>query len=294
MQKAYVCFDLGGTSIKTGVITKEGEMLAKSSIPTGNDFEECMEHMITYLEEQKTVYDVSGVAISAPGAVDSETGIIGGHSALEFVHGPNWKEEWKKRTGYDIAIENDANCAALSELHFGEAKDTQNFAYIVIGTGIGGAVVTDRVLRKGTNLHGGEFGYMYLPVAGESELKTWSWVGSSVATVRQYNEKHPEAPKTGEEIFELADAGDADAIEAVKAFYRYNAMGIYNVQFVTDPELILIGGGISRRADFMEQLNEAIAYIFSQSEARPRPTVKVGKFLDDANLYGALANLLYV
>ena len=293
MQKAYMVYDMGGTSIKTAVMSKDGTILQNGKIDTGTDFESCFALMEQELAVAKQTYDVLGVAISAPGAVDTATGIIGGASALPFIHGPNWKEEWQERTGYEIAIENDASCAALSELYFGNAQQTEDFAYVVIGTGIGGAVVVDNEIVTGANIHGGEFGYIFLPHKLDASYRSWSALGSSVATSRIYNKLYPETPKTTIEIFEAAEAGDVACQEAVDNFYLYNALGIWSIQFTVDSSLILIGGGISRRADFMVRLQEKLDYLQEQSEAKPRPKVQVGRFLDDANLYGALANLLH-
>ena len=73
------------------------------------------------VNDKKEEYDLKGIAISAPGAVDSKTGIIGGVSAIPYIHGPNFKEILKEKTGLDVAIENDANCAALGECWLGAA-----------------------------------------------------------------------------------------------------------------------------------------------------------------------------
>ena len=100
------------------------------------------------------------MALSLPGAVDSETGIIGGSSALDYIHGPNIKEELEKRLQVRVEMENDANCAALAEVWKGAASDVNDCCFIVSGTGIGGAVVKNKRIHKGQHLHGGEFGYM--------------------------------------------------------------------------------------------------------------------------------------
>src|SRR5699024_1216495 len=103
----------------------------------------------------------TGIAISAPGAV-TDGGMINGGSAIPYIHGPNIKAMIETRTGLTVHIENDANCVALAEIWKGAAKTKKDVAVVVIGTGIGGALVKDGVIHKGGNLHGGEFGYMIL------------------------------------------------------------------------------------------------------------------------------------
>lgn len=293
MKKAYACFDIGGSSIKVAVITKAGEKLESGKIATGKSFTECIDLMVDTLDDVKKRFLIEGVAISAPGAVDSESGLIGGQSALDFIHGPNWKDVWREKTGFEIGIENDANCAALAELYYGEGKQYNDLAYVVLGTGVGGAVVKDKKVHKGVHLHSGEFGYMILdvnPLTGE--YRTWSHAASTIAMVREANKKLGRTDLDGQSVFALAEQGDVMAQEVIDTFYFYNAMGIYNIQFTFDPEIILLGGGISQREDFEENIQHALAKIMKNSEAKVYPLVKVGKFKDDANLYGALANLL--
>ncbi len=293
MKKAYACFDIGGSSIKVAVITKAGEKLESGKIATGKSFTECIDLMVDKLNDVNQRFSIEGVAISAPGAVDSESGLIGGKSALDFIHGPNWKDVWREKTGFEIGIENDANCAALAELYYGEGKQYNDLAYVVLGTGVGGAVVKDKKIHKGVHLHGGEFGYMILdanPHTGEQRV--WSVVSSTISMVRDANEKLGRTDLDGRAVFELAEQGNEIAQEVIDTFYFYNAVGIYNIQFTFDPEIILLGGGISQREDFEENIQKAIAKLMKTSPAKVHPLVKVGKFKDDANLYGALANLL--
>jgi len=283
-------FDIGGSSIKTAIIKEDGTILKKDSFPVPPDFATCIETFVAKYDELKQDYQITGIAISAPGAVDSESGIINGLSAVLYIHGPNWKEILNKRTGLPIAIENDANCAALGEMYFGEGKDVQDLLYVVLGTGVGGAVIKERTLHKGTNLFGGEFGYMVLQP--EPPLATWSEIASTVALSRHVNADFADKEYTTKEIFESYDNGEETFKKYVENFLRYNALGIYNLQYVYDPELILIGGGISQREQLPAELTPYLQQLLNHSGAEVLPTVKLGKFKDDANLLGAVANWL--
>lgn len=295
----YIVFDIGGSSIKHAIITGDGEILSKGSYKSEtHDFDLFIKPMLEVTKIAIEEHQVVGVAVSAPGGVDSETGIIGGASALPCIHGPNFKEIFKNELNINLEIENDANCAGLGEVWLGGAKDNQDVAFIVCGTGVGGAIIKNKKIHKGNNLHGGEFGYMILDtIKTESgyEFETWSELGATGAIQRivskrkgiNFNEID------GKKIFELAEKGDQICIEEIDKFYFYNAKGIYNIQYTYDPEKILIGGAISAREDFIDKLNEKLDLIFSKlTFATVRPVIEKCVYGNDANLLGALFNFL--
>ena len=97
------------------------------------------------------------------------------NTALPYIHGPNIRELLQERTHLPVEIENDANCAGLAEGWIGAAKDVKDYLCIVIGTGIGGAIVLDKKIRHGKNRFAGEFGYMMMEdYLGQKIGKTWS------------------------------------------------------------------------------------------------------------------------
>nr|WP_263325122.1 ROK family protein [Neobacillus sp. Marseille-Q6967] len=291
----FMVFDVGGTNVKYAVINEEGEFLTKGDFPsTGHDFEKFQFDIISVTLKHKEKYNVSGIAFSCPGGVDSETGIIGGASALPCIHGPNFKKIFGEATGLPVEIENDANCAALGEVWKGAAKDNQNVMFTIIGTGIGGAVVKERKIHKGANLHGGEIGYMILNAQndnGELITRTWSHLAATGALVRAVAKVKgvDSSALDGKKIFDAAEAGDADCINAIDKFYLYLAQGIYNIQYVYDPEKIIIGGAISSRPDLIEQIYKKLDQILESVQiAKVRPVIETCQFKNDANLLGAL------
>lgn len=295
----YIAIDIGGSSVKAAIVTEEGNILEKSSFKGDkNNFENFKASMIDTVLRAKETHNIQGVAISAPGGVDSDTGIIGGSSALPCIHGPNFKKLFGEDLGLKAEIENDANCAALGEVWKGAAKDNQDVLFVVCGTGIGGAVVKNKLIHKGENLHGGEFGYSILEkkiVDGKLVFGTWSHLGAMGALVKKVAEVTGEDPDIldGKEIFRRADEGDMVAITAIDEFYQYNAMGIFNIQYTYDPEKILIGGAISSRPDFIERINEKLDLIISTlTIAKVKPILVKCAFENDANLLGALYNYL--
>ena len=295
----YIVFDIGGSSVKHAIINENGEILFKGSYKAERDnFDIFIKGMLDVTKNAIENEGVVGVAVSAPGAVDSETGLIGGSSALPCIHGPNFKEIFKKELNITLEIENDANCAALGEVWVGAAKDNKDVAFIVCGTGIGGAIIKDKKIHKGNSLHGGEFGYIILDTIKTEDgydFRTWSDLGATGGLQRIIARRKGigEYDIDGKTIFELAEKGDKICIEEIDNFYFNNAVGIYDIQYTYDPEKILIGGGISAREDFIDRLNEKLDYLFSKlTHAAVRPVIEKCMYGNDANLLGALFNYL--
>lgn len=286
----YLAFDMGGSSIKYGLLTRDGKILENSSFKTPETLEELYGKII----ELKKVYekeDIKGIALSCPGAVDSEVGVIGGVSAIPYIHGPNIKEELESLSGLKVELENDANCAALAEVWLGEAKDNSDVVFIVIGTGVGGAIVKDKKIHKGKHLHAGEFGIMYF----ESEPGvpgTWGTVSMGQLVLRLSKKLGREV--NGIEIFRFAEEEKNEVVlEELDRWYSNLAKGIFSIQYVYDPEKIVIGGGVSAKPEILVEIRKKIAEIMSHIDvAKICPDIQVCKFSNNANLIGALYNFL--
>lgn len=286
--KKYLCVDVGGSSIKMGLLDESGVIHETKKVavpPTIDDMYQVIEEVFHSYD------DIAGVALSMPGAVDSEKGVIGGSSAIDYIHGPHVKEDLENRLHVRVEMENDANCAALAEVWKGAASDVDDCCFIVSGTGIGGAVVKDRRIHKGKHLHGGEFGYMIAEFDFEThEMHTWSHVGSTVAVLRSIAKEKGVDVSTldGKDIFDHYH-DDPVYEKYVDKYYYVLANGIYNLQYAYDPEKIVIGGGISVRDDLLDELNQRLDVIFKTfTHAKVRPTVLTCQYHNDANLLGAL------
>ena len=298
MDNNYIVFDIGGTGIKWAIANEFGDILEDGKIALPKDinaFFDDLSELVSLHEKD----NLQGIAISAPGAVDCETSIIGGSSAVPYIHGPNIREELKARTGLNVEIENDANCAALGECWLGAGKGYQDLAFVVSGTGIGGALVKNKRIHGGIHQHGGEFGYCILDFdptkEGSERYKSWSYLGSTVAIVRHVAKAKGIDPNSidGIQVFEMAKNGDLDAIEVINRFYDYMAIGIFNIQYHYDPEIIVLGGAISEREDFLPEIEKHMDEIFKHhTDAKIRPKIAVNQFGNKANLLGALYNYL--
>src|SRR5699024_6117893 len=136
----------------------------------------------------------------------------------------------------------------------------------VIGTGIGGALIKNGFIEKGRHLHGGEFGYMILdPNNLGSGMNTFSALASTYSIIKRVAARTgvPSSSLNGEVIFSKAERGDKICQQAISEFYHMLAIGLYNIQYTYDPELILIGGGISVREELLERLTTEIESITS-------------------------------
>ena len=157
-------------------------------------------------------------------------------------------------------VENDVNCAALSEVYFGKAQDIKDMAFFVIGTGVGGAIIRNRQVCPGVHRYGGEFGMMPLSMVCKMEE---------------------------------ANAENALCKQVIKQFYHNLAMGVFNVQHTLDSEMIMFGGVISQRDDSVERLMEEDNIIREKMGMDIiTPNLMCCTYCQDANLLCALANYI--
>ena len=288
---AILSFDIGGSSVKYAVIEKTGKILAKGKKTTPQEKEEFFRLIENVAASYRRAYTIEGTGFSFPGAVDDVSGVIGGSSALPYIHDFPIRQELERRLSLSAALENDANCAALGESWLGVGKEHEDLVFLVIGTGIGGAVVKGKRIHHGKHLHGGEFGYM----VSDASHRILSETGSTrVLAERVADAKGlPREEMDGRKAFALADAGDADALQAVSAMYEALAMAIYNLQYAIDPEIFVLGGAVSERPGFAEEIGKRVDVILKDvGVARIRPVIRPAQFGNDANLLGAVRALL--
>ncbi len=288
---AILAFDVGGSSIKYAAITEQGEILQKDSTPTPGTLEEFYASLIAAREELLTSYPLTGAAFSMPGAVDDVRGVIGGASAIPYIHDFPIGDELSQRLGLSCTMENDANCAALGEAWVGAAMGARDVAFLVIGSGVGGALIKDGRVHHGAHLHGGEFGFM----AVASDGTFLSQVGSTAGMVRALEAAKglAEGSLDGKRAFALADEGDADAKRAIDGMVMHLAVACYNIQYAYDPECIVLGGAVSERAGFVESIGRAAEEIRQRvAIARVPVDIRAASHGNDANLLGAVRHFL--
>lgn len=287
----YAVFDIGGTSVKHALMDEEGKIHSEGSFKTPKtSLPELLSTMAEVANTYGKLQEIEGIPVSAPGAVNIRTGIIEGASALPYLHGPDVREILEGMTGKTCRFDNDANCAALAEGFNGACRDTDNYIAIVIGTGIGGAVVIDRKLVRGKHLHGGEFGFMIMEDIYRDPIgTTYSHNASTYAIVLEAARIRNVDPDTldGEKVFALSEEGDADMAALIRRFYKRLAVGIYNLQYAIDPDRFVISGAVTRREDFFDRLNSVLGGM-KNDLSKIHVQVEPCFHKNNANLVGAL------
>lgn len=291
----YLALDFGGSSVKCAVMTETAEIIEHFSVPSkASSYQKWLTTFAPHFDRCNSIYAIQGIAISSCGAVDVETSVIGGGSALPYIHNINVRELYQKQFNVPVEIENDACCAALAEAWQGIGCGSNYFCTVVIGSGIGGAIVIDNQVQKGHHLHGGEFGFAIaeykngIPIYWGNVASTRALV-ETVALALNMNQ----STLSGIEVFEMADAGDELVMSLVDEWYGKLAIGMYNIQYHVDPEIIILGGAISKRSDFVSRIDDKLTLIMNSLPlSKVKPNLKVSLFGNDANLVGALKHFL--
>lgn len=246
--------DIGGTGIRAGLIDN-GNVLAVESLQLED--KENLEATLNQLSGLvRTLFNenVTGIGIGVPSVVDVERGIV-----YDVVNIPSWEKVFLKdfmveQFGVDVAINNDVNCFVLGEQKFGAAKNYDSVVGITIGSGLGAGLILDEKLYMGANCGAGEIGM--LPYK-DSYLE--KYVG------RDFFLEH--TGKEGHQLMQEATSGSADAKLVWDEFGRHLGNAILAIMYIYDPEMIIIGGSISKAAPlFLEKMFEEIqAFAFKES-----------------------------
>ncbi|KHD45948.1 ROK family protein [Streptococcus hongkongensis] len=281
--------DIGGTSIKFA-LCQDGQLSQQVQFPTPDNLESFYELLDQQVKNFKAKFPIEGVGISSPGAVNKETGVIEGASALPYIHNFPIQKQLEHLFQLPISIENDANCAALAENAMGAGKGSSSMATIVMGTGVGGSLVLNGKIHHGAHLFGGEFGFMVM----DKDYHILSELGTVVNMAKRYSQtKNDGKNYTGIEVLGLAQAGDELAIAEKQIFIRAIAMAIYNIQHTFDPEMILLGGGVSQADFLLPTLEAELDKIYQAVKiSNIRPKLGICQFKQEANLLGAAIDFL--
>lgn len=283
---AILCLDIGGTEVKA-MIKGEGfektldNFESKASI-NAPDIKNDVFNLVKELEEN---YEIDGIAISTAGMVDYKTGIIADHGpTFKNYKGFDWKKVIHNELGKFAVVENDVKSAAIGELNYGAGKGFSSAFVITIGTGIGGALILDGEIYRGASGHAGEIGYMPF------EIDKFESLASTSALVKRSSMLFPDKNyKNGKEIFDAIDSDDEDAIKLVDDMTSILARGISNIMLIINPEVILIGGGISEQKEkFIEPIIKKIR-TYVPENIFLSTKIKSTELGNRSGLYGAYA-----
>lgn len=249
-------FDIGGTSLKMGVVTDQGEILKKEkSEVQQSSGSEILDQILQWVKQNP---ECEGIAISVPGHVDPGKGSISmGGTVRDFdqFNIVGWLTE---RASLPVTVENDAHCALLAERWLGKAKNMADFLMITIGTGVGGAVFCNNALVHGKNYSAGEFGRLLTSRPASDSISHYTMDRTcTMSSLREYYSLQsgiPEEQVTGEDVFAKYDNSDPVCSRLVITFYQDICAAIYNLAHIFDPECIFFGGGITARENFLKEI----------------------------------------
>lgn len=291
----YLVLDIGGTFIKYAIMDSKANIYHKNKMPTIKtsltDFEDAIVGLYQKYE------DIEGIAISCPGQIDVEKGLIYHGGALPFLHLYTASQLSKRCHDIPVAIENDGKCAGLAEASIGAAKEYQDAVVMVFGTGIGGAIIKNKVVHHGRRLQAGEFSFLTTNYMREPKYRNqWGATGNAIHLTRDLAKVKGEKENTytGEDVFSMAENGDYDAINILEDFYYDVANQIYNMHYILDPDIFCIGGGISEQPALLNGIRRYIDEIYDSTFQLSKPNVVKCKFNNDSNLIGALFNFLQI
>lgn len=291
--KKYVGIDIGGTDIKYGLVNADGSIMDKNKRATNSSGEEILSAIKDIVSGYQVEFDVAAVGVSVPGIVQEDGYLITGGAIHDFYEYP-LKAKLETLLNLPVTVENDGNCAALAEKWLGAGKDAHNFLTVVVGTGIGGGFILNDELFRGATSTAGELGFMIIEPIKEDDVRmaTLSLTASvQCGLVDKYATGNaPAEALNGKKIFTLASKGDMKAKEVIEQFYNRLAKGLFNVAVTFDPEVILIGGGISTNTIFIDELNQRVAEL--KANHRDMKNIHLAPihacaFLNDAGLIGA-------
>ena len=247
-----ITFDVGGTSIKYGVVEfKEDEIhfLMKDEADTfgGQGILKTIEEKT---QEAMQSYPIEGLAISTAGRVDVETGTILLASNIPDYTGMCVKGLLEEKFHLPVWVENDVNSAALGETMYGAGKNASSSFMVTIGTGIGGAIVLDQKVFHGFTGVAGEVCFMNVKGQDYQDLC------STTALVHKVEERTHETGLNGRIIFDRAKAGDAICKEVIEEICSDIVLGLNNCLCMVNPEVIILGGGIMSQEEYLRPIME--------------------------------------
>lgn len=304
--RKYIGIDIGGTSIKFGIINDEGKIIDKWSIATviENNGEKIPEYILESIQHgvknnNLELNSIKGIGIGVPGPV--KNGVVLRAVNLGWKQLP-LKSLIENKLNIPVALLNDANSAALGELWRGSNESIRDALFVTLGTGVGGGVIIDKKIINGTNASGGEIGH--IPVVSTENricgcgnkncLETFASANGFLKTTQVMLKEHGdnETVKNTKDIFDLIQKGNALAEEALTFTLDCLGMAIAGVLNTIDPQEVIIGGGLSEAGEALlrpleQKINE---YAFPQ--IKHNFDIRKATLGNDAGILGATYHIM--
>ncbi len=285
MAKNYIIgVDFGATKINTVLINKQGKLIKKLKLKTKKRKQEIIEQVLDSIEKISDK-DVIGIGIGVPGILNKERTEI-----LSLPNISDWekiklKDIIEKKTRKKVMLENDANCMALGESMFGHGKNVKNLVCVTLGTGIGTGIIINNKIYSGRS-NAGEFGHITIDVNGYKCKCGRRGCLEEYVSVRGIKRiaKKLGINKNILEIYETAKLGNKKAKKVYEISGTYLGVGLAIVAKLLDPDLIVIGGGISNAGNLI--LKPSVKEMKKRTFFKTAP-VKIVKLKDNAGAIGA-------
>jgi glucokinase len=298
--------DIGGTKIAGALVSESGDIITERRIatPTG-DSESLIDAVVTMVEELSAGQDVRAAGVAAPGFIDATQSVVYYTPNISWRQEP-LRERLRARLDLEITIDNDANAAGWAEFRFGAGRSVRDMTMLTIGTGVGGAIVTqDRLFRGGFGA-GAELGHMRVVPDGlpcgcgargcieqygsgrallrmANDIADVGGIGLGLAALRQ-----EEGALDGKGVGDLIAAGDPGAVQALRELGGWLGQACASLSAVLDPQLFVFGGGVAAAGELL--LDPIRSAYLSHLPARgfhPEPEFVIAELVNDAGVVGA-------
>ena len=302
-EAAVAAIDVGGTKIAAGVVDAQGRILARAEISTAPErgYSAALARLTAMLRSvlDESGRTVEGIGVGSTGPIDPETGVYGEVGTLPGWQGSPLAGDLEREFGVSVAVENDADAAALGEAAWGAGRGAGSLLYVTVSTGIGVGIILDGRLYRGAGRAHPEIGHQVIDASGPAcycqangcweslasgpAMEAWLQANASAGQFR-------EGTLTAQRICDLARRGDALALAAVRREAYYLGLGLANLVTIFCPEVITLGGGMMLSADlFLAGALDVVQRICTQVPAANTSIVLAGLGKDTGLLGAACA-----
>lgn len=307
----YIGLDVGGTTMKGGVVDESGRALSAVKLPTeafrGQDFG--LKRMIETIKaaiEAAGLHegDIAGIGVATPGTMDIPAGIILDPPNLRPWRNMAVRQPIQEHFGVPTAFQNDANAAAMGEFWVGAGKDVHSLVLYTLGTGVGGGIIIGGRVVEGEHSHGAELGHVKIEMTNPRQCGCGRWgcleaYASATAVLKRTHEalESKTGPSTlrglseitAKDVFDAAAQGDALAQTLVEETAFYLAVGAINMMHTIDPDVVAFGGGmIATGEPFLNRIRHHVKELAFPVPAE-RTRIVYAQLGSDAGFIGAAA-----
>lgn len=283
----YLGIDVGGSSIKTGVVDQTGNIVQEGKIAIPADYAAFRQALAALYRQSARQYDIAGVGISSCGGINPYTGAVTPciAPALQYLIGQNYYD-LREDIPVPVALEKDGNCAALGEMWTGNATDLHSYCALVLGSGLGGGVVYQGRVYEGAHFLAGDVGYGFPSYDAKDGF-------SGLCAPVQVENRYAALTRQHKNLAQMYASREDDPIarRCCEEFFGHLANTIITMQYILDPQAFLIGGGITAWEELLPLLESRIRQQVERRRLPVCPVVRRCRHRNGANLLGAVYNL---